>query len=178
MNWIAGEWAGKPVLASSDPSNGETLGRFVETRTHARRGRCHRGCPPYVRSHNVGTGCPSTSGCSALRWAQALELSAEPLAELLTRENGKTMWAGARRNARRDFRSALLRGTRAPHCRSRHRRPERGHHLHDVAREAAGVAGDHRAVERSRRAARAGPLPPALAAGCTAIVKPAAQTSS
>ncbi|MFM0691375.1 aldehyde dehydrogenase family protein [Paraburkholderia graminis] len=172
MNWIAGEWAGKPVLASSDPSNGETLGRFVSSNTQDADAAV--AAARHTFDHTTWTQDARRRQDVLLRWAQALELSVEPLAELLTRENGKTIG-----QARGEMRAAISEvryyAGLARHIAGHVIEPEPGT-ISTMLREAAGVAAiivpwNAPAVLLVRS------LAPALAAGCTAIVKPAAQTS-
>ncbi|WP_179403888.1 aldehyde dehydrogenase family protein [Burkholderia guangdongensis] len=171
-NWINGEQTGIPDTPSFDPSNGEQIGRFaagglIEAAAAVAAARCafDRTTWPHDARHRQRI---------LLDWADALERDIEDLAQLLTRENGKPLqqargeMAGAISEIR--YYAGLTR-----HIPGHVLEPEPGV-FSTILREPAGTVGiivpwNAPAVLLVRSAA------PALAAGCTVVIKPAAQTA-
>ncbi len=175
LNLIDGRWQPAPAGAwgaRQDPADGTPLGR------HAASGRADAEAavaaarrafdqPRWAQS-------PRLRQMVMLRWADRLEAEADALAELLTRENGKALAqargeiAGAISEVR--YYAGLTRYMPGhvfevePGCYS------------TLLKEPAGVAGIivpwNAPVVLLVRS-----LTPALAAGCTAVIKPAPQTA-
>lgn len=171
-HWIDGEWYGAPRTPSLDPASGATLGLLPEggaVEAVAAIGAARR------VFDNTSWGYDARLRQDVLlAWADALEGEREALAVLLTRENGKPL-AQSRGELGASISEIRYYAGLARHIPGHVLQPERGV-LSTVLREPAGVAGivvpwNAPAVLLVRS------LAPALAAGCTAVVKPAAQTS-
>jgi acyl-CoA reductase-like NAD-dependent aldehyde dehydrogenase len=172
MNWIAGNWTGTATLPSVDPSNGETLGFLVSSNAHDADAAIEAARIAFDRTTWAQDARRRQD--VLLRWAGRLEERIEALAELLTRENGKAI-AQSRGEIRAAISEVRYYAGLARHIAGHVLEPEPGT-FSTMLREAAGVAAiivpwNAPAVLLVRS------LAPALAAGCTAIVKPAAQTS-
>lgn len=172
LNWIAGSWTGVPTLPSIDPANGETLGLLPDA--DASDADAAIAAARHTFDRTTWAQDARRRQDVLLRWAGALEAQSEPLAELLTRENGKAIG-----QSRAELRGAISEvryyAGLARHIAGHVLEPEPGT-FSTMLREAAGVAAiivpwNAPAVLLVRS------LAPALAAGCTAVVKPAAQTS-
>src|SRR5260370_28101764 len=171
-HWIAGAWVGMPSVDSIDPAIGEAIGQ------------CGDGGEPeadaaiaaarHVFDRTTWAQDARLRQDVLLAWATALDAQREPLATLLTRENGKAIAqshgeiAGAISEVR--YYAGLAR-----HIAGHALEPEPGT-FSTILREAAAVAAiivpwNAPAVLLLRC------LAPALAAGCTALVKPAAPTT-
>lgn len=171
-HWIAGEWTGAPNIDSIDPATGEAIGRFADG------GSCEADAAIAAARHAFDR---TTWAQDArlrqdvlLGWASALEAERDMLATLLTRENGKAI-AQSRGEIAGAISEVRYYAGLARHIAGHVLEPEPGT-ISTMLREAAGVAAiivpwNAPAVLLVRS------LAPALAAGCTAIVKPAAQTS-
>jgi acyl-CoA reductase-like NAD-dependent aldehyde dehydrogenase len=172
LNWIAGAWTGTPELPSIDPATGETLGWLVNS--NAADADAAVAAARHAFDRTTWAQDARRRQDVLLRWADALERSAEPLAVLMTRENGKAI-AQARGELRAAISEVRYYAGLARHIAGHVLEPEPGT-ISTMLREAAGVAAiivpwNAPAVLLVRS------LAPALAAGCTTIVKPAAQTS-
>ncbi len=175
LNLIAGTWcpAQSGAWASSfDPSNGQALGRLAasaradgEAAIAAARAAFER--PQWSQN-------PRLRQMVMLRWADRMEARAEELARLLTQENGKVLAqsrgeiAGAISEIR--YYAGLTRYMPG------HVFEVEPGSFSTLLKEPAGVAGiivpwNAPAVLLIRS------LTPALAAGCTTVVKPAPQTA-
>ncbi|MEX3896761.1 aldehyde dehydrogenase family protein [Paraburkholderia sp. BR10954] len=171
-HWIAGEWTGTPDIDSIDPATGEAIGRFADGGSSeadaaiaAARHAFHR--TTWAQDARLRQDV-------LLGWASALEAERDMLATLLTRENGKAI-AQSRGEIAGAISEVRYYAGLARHIVGHVLEPEPGT-ISTMLREAAGVAAiivpwNAPAVLLVRS------LAPALAAGCTAIVKPAAQTS-
>ena len=171
-HWIAGAWVGTPSIDSVDPATGEPIGQFAD-------GGIREADAAIVAARQVFD-CTTWAQDARLRqdvllaWAAVLDTQREPLATLLTRENGKTI-AQARGEVAAAISEVRYYAGLARHITGHVLEPEPGV-ISTMLREAAGVAviivpWNAPAVLLVRS------LAPALAAGCTAIVKPAAQTT-
>lgn len=172
-HFIDGTWCNDGVWTDSiDPATGETIGRFADgNESHARAA---------VEAAARAFANPQWSQNPRLRqqvmldWAASLKTRHESLAALLTCENGKTL-SQARGEIGAAISEILYYAGLARH--------NPGHVLEvapgefsTMLREPAGVAGliipwNAPAVLLVRA------LAPALAAGCTCVIKPAAQTA-
>lgn len=171
-HWIAGEWTGMPNIDSIDPATGEAVGQFagggaVEADAAIAAAR-------HVFDHTAWAQDARLRQDVLLGWASALETERDMLATLLTRENGKAI-AQSRGEIAGAISEVRYYAGLARHIAGHVLEPEPGT-ISTMLREAAGVAAiivpwNAPAVLLVRS------LAPALAAGCTAIVKPAAQTS-
>ncbi len=175
LNLIAGEWC--PAQSSDwapsfDPSNGQVLGRLAAS---ARAdGVAAIAAARAAFERNQWSQSPRVRQMVMLRWADRMEERSEALARLLTQENGKVLAqsrgeiAGAISEIR--YYAGLTRYMPG--------------HVFEVEpgtfstllKEPAGVVGiivpwNAPAVLLIRS------LTPALAAGCTTVIKPAAQTA-
>lgn len=171
-HWIDGSAVGQPSLSSDDPATGQPLGRFAE----GGAAEAGQAIAAARRAFEQGlwAASPRLRQRVLLDWAAALHARAGELAELLTRENGKVI-AQARGEVAGAISEIEYYGGLARHLPGHVLEPEPGV-LSTVLREPAGVAGiivpwNAPAVLLVRA------LGPALAAGCTAVVKPAAQTT-
>ncbi len=172
-HFIDGQWCDDGQWADSrDPANGELIGRFAdggEAQARAAVGAAVRAFANPQWSQN-----PRLRQQLMLDWAAALKSREDELTILLTRENGKTM-AQARGEIGGAISEILYYAGLARH--------NPGHVLEvapgefsTMLREPAGVAAliipwNAPAVLLVRA------LAPALAAGCTCVVKPAPQTA-
>lgn len=173
--YVDGAWTpalGRRTAASADPASGETLGQFADGGTED-FGRAidaaHRAFQQPAWTQN-----PRVRQQVLAAWADRLERNAEALAHLLTRENGKVIaqsrgeLAGAVSEIR--YYAGLAR-----HIPGHALEVEPGV-FSTMLKEPAGVAGIivpwNAPVVLLIRS-----LAPALAAGCTCIVKPAPQTA-
>jgi acyl-CoA reductase-like NAD-dependent aldehyde dehydrogenase len=175
MHWIGGEWGNSVNLAtgeSRDPSNGALIGSFAaggvaEARLAVKSARESFDNSPWPHS-------PRLRQDVLLEWASRLEAHKAALGRLLTMENGKIL-----RQAEGEVAAAISEiryyAGHARAIRGTAQEIEPGV-FSTIYREPAGVAaiivpwnGPVALLIRS--------LAPALAAGCTAIVKPAPQTS-
>lgn len=172
---IDGVWVapGSGATADSiDPSNGSVVGRFADG------GKIEAAAAIDAARNAFDTldwaQSPRLRQAVMLQWADRLEADAEALAELLTRENGKPLAQSRGEIAGSVSEVRYYAGL----CR------HHPGHVQEVApgafsmvtREPAGVAGmiipwNAPGVLLIRS------LAPALAAGCTAVIKPAAQTT-
>ncbi|MCO5400535.1 aldehyde dehydrogenase family protein [Ralstonia soli] len=171
-HWIAGEWTGTPNIDSIDPATGEAIGRFADG------GSCEADAA--IAAARRAFDRTTWAQDARLRqdvllgWASALEAEHDTLATLLTRENGKAI-AQSRGEIASAISEVRYYAGLARHIAGHVLEAEPGT-ISTMLREAAGVAAiivpwNAPAVLLVRS------LAPALAAGCTAIVKPAAQTS-
>ena len=171
-HWIDGGEEGDPVAESLDPATGERVGRFAdgdETTAQAAVGAARQ-----ASDRSDWPAAPRLRQRVLLRWAAALEAQADALAVLLTRENGKAI-AQSRGEMAGAISEILYYAGLARHIPGHVLEPEPGV-LSTVLREPAGVAAiivpwNAPAVLLVRS------LAPALAAGCAAVVKPAARTA-
>nr|WP_067287002.1 aldehyde dehydrogenase family protein [Marinobacterium profundum] len=174
LHLIGGEWCPSDNdrwADSLDPSSGEVLGRFAdggEAEARAAVAAARKAFQLPAWSQN-----PRLRQQVLLQWADRLEAEREALAELLTRENGKVL------SQSRGELMATISEVRYYAGLARH---NPGHVLEvapgefsSLLREPAGVAA--LIIPWNAPAtllARA--IGPALAAGCTVVVKPAPQT--
>lgn len=174
LHHIDGEWGpgAGAWMESLDPANGEPVGRFsagglaeAEAAIAAARRAFLR--PQWAQN-------PRLRQQVLLGWADALERQVEPLAHLLTRENGKVL---------AQSRGELERSVSAIRYYAGLARNLAGHALEiapgefaTILKEPVGVAGLiipwNAPVNLLIRS-----LAPALAAGCTTVIKPAPQTA-
>lgn len=172
QHWIGGQWIGTPTVASIDPASGETIGYFADggipecaaAVAAARHAFDRTTWPQDARTRQN----------ALLVWANALESEAATLADLLTQENGKAI-AQSRGEIAAAISEVRYYAGLARHIPGHALEPEPGV-FSTILREPAGVAGiivpwNAPAVLLVRSVA------PALAAGCTVVVKPAAQTT-
>jgi acyl-CoA reductase-like NAD-dependent aldehyde dehydrogenase len=171
-HWIAGVWVGLPSIDSIDPATGEVIGQFANGGTQEADAAIAAARQVFDRT--TWAQDARLRQDVLLAWAAALDAQREPLAALLTRENGKAI-AQARGEITGAISEVRYYAGLARHIAGHVLEPEPGT-LSTMLREAAGVAAiivpwNAPAVLLVRS------LAPALAAGCTAIVKPAAQTT-
>ncbi|MBR8003121.1 aldehyde dehydrogenase family protein [Burkholderia vietnamiensis] len=171
-HWIAGEWTGMPNIDSIDPATGEAVGQFADG--GAIEADAAIAAARHVFDHTAWAQDARLRQDVLLGWASALEAERDMLATLLTRENGKAI-AQSRGEIAGAISEVRYYAGLARHIAGHVLEPEPGT-ISTMLREAAGVAAiivpwNAPAVLLVRS------LAPALAAGCTAIVKPAAQTS-
>ncbi|GJE04285.1 aldehyde dehydrogenase family protein [Methylobacterium isbiliense] len=171
-HWIDGEAHGQPEAESIDPASGEPVGQLAQG--GAREAEAAVAAARRTFDRSIWASSPRLRQTVLLHWAAALEAGKEPLAELLTRDNGKPL-AQARGELAGAISEILYYAGLARHIPGHVLEPEPGV-LSTMLREPAGVAGiivpwNAPAVLLVRS------LAPALAAGCTAVVKPAAQTA-
>lgn len=168
--WVASD-SGATAL-SIDPSNGGAVGRFADG------GQVEAGAAIAAARRAFDTldwaQSPRRRQLVMLQWADRLEADAEELAELLTRENGKPLAQSRGEIAGSVSEVRYYAGL----CRHHpgHVQEVTPGDISIVTREAAGVAGmiipwNAPGVLLVRS------LAPALAAGCTSVIKPAAQTT-
>jgi betaine-aldehyde dehydrogenase len=171
-HWIAGAWVGSPCLDSLDPATGEVLGQYADG--GVAEADAAIAAARHVFDRTTWAQDARLRQDVLLAWASALDAQREMLAMLLTRENGKAIG-----QARGEIGAAISEvryyAGLARHIAGHVLETEPGT-LSTMLREAAGVAAivvpwNAPAVLLVRS------LAPALAAGCTAIVKPASQTS-
>lgn len=175
LNLIGGRWqpaASGASAPSFDPADGTCLGYLSDSdETDARAAiaaaRSAFECPTWSQN-------PRLRQMVMLRWADRLESRSETLAELLTRENGKVL-AQARAEIAGAISEVRYYAGLARHLPGHALEVEPGV-FSTMLKEPAGVAGLiipwNAPVVLLVRA-----LAPALAAGCTCVVKPAAQTA-
>jgi len=171
-HWIAGEWTGTPTLDSIDPATGEAIGQYADGGAHEADAAI--AAARHVFDRTTWAQDARLRQDVLLAWAAALDHERESLATLLTRENGKTI-AQSRGEIAGAISEVRYYAGLARHIAGHVLEPEPGT-ISTMLREAAGVVAiivpwNAPAVLLVRS------LAPALAAGCTAIVKPAAQTS-
>lgn len=171
-HWIDGEGAGEPTVDSIDPATGECVGRFADGGGAEATAAINAARRAFDRSD--WSASPRLRQTVLLHWAAALEERKEDLAQLLTRDNGKAI-AQSRGEIAGSISEILYYAGLARHLPGRVLEPEPGV-LSTMVREAAGVAGiivpwNAPAVLLVRA------LAPALAVGCTVVMKPAAQTA-
>ncbi|NVH76716.1 aldehyde dehydrogenase family protein [Paraburkholderia sp. JPY432] len=171
-HWIAGEWTGTPNIDSIDPATGEAIGRFADGGSSEADAAIAAARHAFDRT--TWAQDARLRQDVLLGWASALEAERDMLATLLTRENGKAI-AQSRGEIAGAISEVRYYAGLARHIVGHVLEPEPGT-ISTMLREAAGVAAiivpwNAPAVLLVRS------LAPALAAGCTAIVKPAAQTS-
>lgn len=171
-HWIAGEWTGTPNIDSIDPATGEAVGRFADGGSREADAAIAGARRAFDRT--TWAQDARLRQDVLLGWASALEAERDMLATLLTRENGKAI-AQSRGEIAGAISEIRYYAGLARHVAGHVLEPEPGT-ISTMLREAAGVAAiivpwNAPAVLLVRS------LAPALAAGCTAIVKPAAQTS-
>ncbi|MCP3023634.1 aldehyde dehydrogenase family protein [Cupriavidus basilensis] len=172
QHWIAGAWTGEPSADSVNPADGTLIGQFADGGTWQAEAAIAAARHVFERT---------TWGQDArlrqdvlLAWAGALEAERERLATLLTTENGKPV-AQARGEVGAAISEVRYYAGLARHIPGHVLEPEPGT-ISTILREPAGVAAiivpwNAPAVLLVRS------LAPALAAGCTAVVKSAAQTT-
>jgi betaine-aldehyde dehydrogenase len=171
-HWIDGDEVGNPTVDSIDPATGDCVGRFADG------GRAE--AEAAIASARRAFDCSDWSASPRLRqlvllhWAAELEARKEELAQLLTRDNGKAI-AQSRGEMAGSISEILYYAGLARHIPGHVLEPEPGV-LSTMLREAAGVAGiivpwNAPAVLLVRA------LAPALAVGCSVVLKPAAQTA-
>ncbi len=174
-HWIGGHWAqstGADVAESLDPSTGLPIGRFAAGGTAEATNAIAAARDAFERSDWSQN--PRRRQDALLAWAAGLEARRAEIAELLTRESGKIL-----RQADGEVAAAISEiryyAGQARAIRGNAQEIEPGA-FSTIYREAAGVAGIivpwNGPVLLLIRS-----LAPALAAGCTAVVKPAAQTA-
>ncbi|MDB5795790.1 MAG: aldehyde dehydrogenase [Noviherbaspirillum sp.] len=175
QNLIDGQWqpaASGAVANSIDPANQEIVGSFPASGVDDARAAIRAAAEAFERPDWAQN--PRLRQMVMLRWADRLERRAEELAQLLIRENGKVLG-----QARGEFIGAVSEIRYYAGL----TRNIPGHVLEvepgvfsTMLREPAGVTGIivpwNAPVLLLIRS-----LTPALAAGCTAVIKPAPQTS-
>ena len=171
-HWIAGHWQGAPQGESLNPATGEVIGRYADATTADADAAIQAARHAFDRGHWAQD--PRRRQLALLAWADALERDADELATLLTRENGKVL-AQSRGELAAAISEVRYYAGLARHIPGHALQPEPGV-FSTLLREPAGVAAiivpwNAPAVLLVRS------LAPALAAGCTAVVKPAAQTA-
>lgn len=171
-HWIDGECCGTPAAESLDPADGSLVGRLADGGLGEARAAVAAARRAFDRG--LWASSPRLRQQVLLHWAASLEAERERLAELLTRDNGKAI-AQSRGEIAGAISEVFYYAGLARHIPGHVLEPEPGV-LSTMLREPAGVAGiivpwNAPAVLLVRS------LAPALAAGCTAIVKPAAQTA-
>ena len=175
LNLIAGEW--RPAQSgawapSFDPSNGQTLGRLADS---ARiDGQAAIAAARHAFELPQWSQNPRLRQMVMLRWADRMEARSEELAQLLTRENGKVL-AQSRGEIAAAVSEIRYYAGLTRYLPGHVFEVEPGT-FSTLLKEPAGVAGiivpwNAPAVLLIRS------LTPALAAGCTAVVKPAPQTA-
>ena len=170
-HWIAGAWVGMPSVDSIDPATGESIGQFADG--GAPEADAAIAAARHVFDRTTWAQDARLRQDVLLAWAAALDAQREPLATLLTRENGKAI-AQSRGEIAGAISEVRYYAGLARHIAGHVLEAEPGT-ISTMLREAAGVAAifvpwNAPAVLLVRS------LAPALAAGCTAIVKSAAQT--
>ena len=170
-HWIAGAWGGMPSVDSIDPATGESIGQFADG--GAPEADAAIAAARHVFDRTTWALDARLRQDVLLAWAAALDAQREPLAILLTRENGKAI-AQSRGEIAGAISEVRYYAGLARHIAGHVLEAEPGT-ISTMLREAAGVAAivvpwNVPAVLLVRS------LAPALAAGCTAIVKAAAQT--
>ena len=171
-HWIAGNWQGTPQRESINPASGEVIGRYADATPADAEAAVRAARQAFDRGHWAQD--PRRRQLALLAWADALERDADELSGLLTLENGKVL-AQARGEIAAAISEVRYYAGLARHIPGHALQPEPGV-FSTLLREPAGVAAiivpwNAPAVLLVRS------LAPALAAGCTAVVKPAAQTA-
>ena len=171
-HWIAGHWQGTPQGESINPATGEVIGRYADATTADADAAIQAARQAFDHGHWAQD--PRGRQLALLAWADALERDADELATLLTRENGKVL-AQSRGELAAAISEVRYYAGLARHIPGHALQPEPGV-FSTLLREPAGVAAiivpwNAPAVLLVRS------LAPALAAGCTTVVKPAAQTA-
>ena len=170
---INGEWIAQGASADSiDPATGEIVGTFAvagQAEAKAAVGAARRCFDRTTWAHDA-----RKRQLVLLEWASRLEASQDAIAELLTRENGKII-AQARGEVAAAISEIRYYAGLARNIRGHFQVTAPGE-FSSIVREAAGVAaiivpwnGPVLLLIRS--------LAPALCAGCTAVIKPAPQTT-
>lgn len=175
MNLIGGRWchaASGEWGTRLDPATGEVVGRFAaSSRTD---GEAAIQSARSVFDRSTWSQNPRLRQMVMLRWADRINAQAEELADLLTRENGKVL-AQSRGEIAGAISEIRYYAGLARYLPGTVFEVEPGT-FSSLLKEPAGVAGIivpwNAPVVLLIRA-----LTPAMAAGCTAVVKPAAQTS-
>src|SRR4051794_37230827 len=171
-HWIDGQEVGDPTMDSIDPATGDRVGSFADGGETEVQAAIMAARHAFDRSD--WSASPRVRQRVLLHWAAELEARKEELAQLLTRDNGKVI-SQSRGEMAGSISEILYYAGLARHIPGHVLEPEPGV-LSTVSREAAGVAGiivpwNAPAVLLVRAIA------PALAAGCTVVLKPAAQTA-
>ena len=175
LNLINGKWVegqSKRFAASINPANSEQIGKFVDSDSvdaqiaiEAAKNAFHHG----TWAHQ-----PRLRQLVLLDWASRLEQRIEPLAQLLTQENGKVI-AQSRGEVLGAISEIRYYAGLARHIPGNFFEVEPGVYT-SILKEPAGVAGLiipwNAPIVLLIRA-----LAPAMAAGCTSIIKSAPQTS-
>lgn len=171
-HWIDGAPQGEVVAESVDPATDEVIGRFAA----GGAAEADAAIAAARRAFDTTTWpmAPRLRQRVMLDWAASLRRDAKSLAELLTRENGKPI-AQSRGEVQGAISEIEYYAGLARHIPGHVLEPEPGV-LSTMLREPAGVAGiivpwNAPAVLLVRGVC------PALAAGCTVVVKPAPQTA-
>jgi betaine-aldehyde dehydrogenase len=172
FHWIAGEWTGTPAVDSIDPATGLAIGRFTDG--GIAEADAAIAAARYVFDRTTWAQDARLRQDVLLAWANALESRSAELAALLTQENGKAI-AQSRGEVGAAISEVRYYAGLARHIAGHVLEPEPGT-ISTMLREGAGVAAiivpwNAPAVLLVRS------LAPALAAGCTAVVKGAAQTT-
>ena len=171
-HWIDGREVGEARQESVDPASGAVVGVFADG------GEAEAGAAISAAREAFDRGewasSPRLRQKVLLSWAAEMEARQEELATLLTRDNGKAI-AQARGEVAASVSEVLYYAGLARHIPGHVLEPEPGV-LSTILREPAGVAGiivpwNAPAVLNVRA------VGPALAAGCTVVVKPAHQTT-
>jgi acyl-CoA reductase-like NAD-dependent aldehyde dehydrogenase len=174
-HWIAGGWRQSEDMAEAEsivPATGQAVGRFAAGGAHEAAAAIAAARQAF--DYSEWAHAPRVRQHVLLAWAARLQAHGEEIANLLTRENGKIL-----RQAEGEVAAAISEiryyAGLARAVRGSAQEVEPGV-FSTIYREAAGVAGIivpwNGPVLLLIRS-----LAPALAAGCTAIVKPAAQTA-
>lgn len=172
-HYINGEWHdGDGWVDSLDPASGERLGAFAEGGKAQAQAAVEAAANAFEQPGWAQN--PRLRQQVLLAWAAALEPRHEALAELLTRENGKPL-AQSRGEIGGAISEILYYAGLARHNPGAAMEVAPGE-FSTMFREPAGVAGliipwNAPGVLLIRA------LAPALAAGCTTVIKPAAQTA-
>jgi betaine-aldehyde dehydrogenase len=172
QHWIAGTWTGTPTQPAIDPATGEPIGLYADG--GAAEADAAIAAARAVFDRTTWAQDARLRQNVLLDWATALDAKREELAMLMARENGKAI-AQARGEIAAAISEVRYYAGLARHLPGHVLEPEPGT-ISTMLREAAGVAAiivpwNAPAVLLVRS------LAPALAAGCTSVVKPAAQTS-
>ncbi|MFM0072007.1 aldehyde dehydrogenase family protein [Paraburkholderia sediminicola] len=172
QHWIAGTWTGTPTQPTIDPATGEPIGLYADG--GAAEADAAIAAARAVFDRTTWAQDARLRQNVLLDWATALDAKREELATLMARENGKAI-AQARGEIAAAISEVRYYAGLARHLPGHVLEPEPGT-ISTLLREAAGVAAiivpwNAPAVLLVRS------LAPALAAGCTSVVKPAAQTS-
>jgi acyl-CoA reductase-like NAD-dependent aldehyde dehydrogenase len=172
QHWIYGMWSGEPSADSINPADGTLIGKFPDGGTTEANGAI--AAARHVLERTTWGHDARLRQNVLLAWAGALEGEREALARVLTAENGKPI-AQARGEIGSAISEVRYYAGLARHIPGHVLEPEPGT-ISTILREPAGVAAiivpwNAPAVLLVRS------LAPALAAGCTAVVKAAAQTT-